>query len=174
MSSGNELLGPACLGTLGWMRETKGQMLFTGWQGEDAHEKAKIQAAGLTTPLPLTSKALCQFIPAREPAPCSDPEFSWGLPRSRAVGAEEAEGPANPPPSPLAPSEALLCYFVLFPARCQLSSASFFSPRFALPHSSGNQKQKERKENRLDRGGGERRGSFPSVKLFCSSPCRPI
>lgn len=75
----------------------------------------------------------------------------------------------NRPLSLLLPSKALLCYFVLFPARCQLSSASFFSPRFALLHSSGNQKQKKRKENRLDQGGG-RRGSFPSVKLFAALP----
>lgn len=104
-----------------------------------------------------------------EPALCSDPEFSWALPRPWAVTADEAEGPVNRPLSLLLPSKALLCYFVLFPARCQLSSASFFSPRFALLHSSGNQKQKKRKENRLDEGGG-RRGSLPPVTLSAALP----
>lgn len=104
-----------------------------------------------------------------EPALCSDPEFSWALPRPWAVTADEAEGPVNRPLSLLLPSKALLCYFVLFPARCQLSSASFFSPRFALLHSSGNQKQKKRKENRLDEGGG-RRGSLPPVTRSAALP----
>lgn len=158
---------------LGWMKLMAGgspRETVTEGSQEDAHEQAKIQAAGLTPPL----QALCQFIPAGEPAPCSHPEFSWGLPRSWVVGAEEAEGPANPPPSPLPPSKALHCYFVLFPARCQLSSAFFFSPRFALPHSSGNQKQKERKENRLDLvgGGGAGEGgvSLPLSFLQLSLP----
>lgn len=133
---------------------------------EDAHEQSTIQAPGLTPLLPLPASSV-PFSTCPGPAPPSHPEFSRGLPTSQSSCCS---------PSLLLPRKALLCYFVLFPARCQLSSASFFSPRFALPHSSGNQKQKKRKENRLDLdvvvvvGGGGKEGEFPFRSAFPALP----